>query len=82
LATQLSDSPREAALELARDIAQRPPEAIRAGKALLDASGLISVEEGLQLEERLQKSLLGSRNQIEAVRAVLEKREPEFQDPE
>ncbi len=82
LATHLSDTPREAAFELAREIASKSPSAIRAGKRLLDASGVIAVEAGLQLEEQLQKTLLGKPNQIEAVRANAEKRDPRFVDPD
>jgi enoyl-CoA hydratase/carnithine racemase len=82
LATHVSDTPREAALELAREIASKSPSAIRAGKQLLDATGVLDVEAGLRLEERLQKTLLGTSNQIEAVRANVEKREPRFSDPE
>jgi enoyl-CoA hydratase/carnithine racemase len=82
LATRVSEDPRAEALEMARGIAARSPDAIRAAVQLLDASGLVSVEEGLLLEEKLQKSLLGRPNQIEAVRANLEKRDPEFRDPE
>jgi enoyl-CoA hydratase/carnithine racemase len=81
LATHLSNEPREAALQLAREIAGRSPDAIRAAKRLLDRSGVVSVEEGLRLEEELQRGLLGSPNQVEAVRANLEKREPRFRDP-
>jgi enoyl-CoA hydratase/carnithine racemase len=82
LATHLSDTPREAALALAREIAQKSPSAIRAGKKLLDAAVIAGVEEGLALEQELQTTLLGRPNQVEAVRANLEKREPRFQDPE
>src|SRR5262245_12604940 len=82
LATHVSDTPREAALELAREIASKSPSAIRSGKQLLDATGTLGVEEGLRLEERLQGALFGKPNQIEAVRANLEKREPRFSDPE
>jgi enoyl-CoA hydratase/carnithine racemase len=82
LATHLADSPREAALALAREIAGRSPSAVRAAKRLLDASGVVGVEEGLRLEEELQRSLLGRPNQVEAVRANAEKREPLFRDPE
>ena len=42
LVTRVVDSPREAALEAARDIAARSPDAIRATKALLNASRLSS----------------------------------------
>ena len=82
LATHVSDTPREAALELAREIASKSPSAIRAGKQLLDTSGVVDVETGLRLEERLQSALFGKPNQIEAVRANAEKREPRFSDPD
>jgi enoyl-CoA hydratase/carnithine racemase len=82
LATHVSDTPREAALELAREIASKSPTAIRAGKQLLDASGDLDVAAGLLLEERLQKTLLGTPNQIESVRANVEKREARFEDPD
>jgi len=82
LATHLADAPREAAFELAREIAGRSPDAVRAAKRLFDASGVISVAEGLRLEEELQRGLLGQPNQVEAVRANAEKREPRFRDPQ
>jgi enoyl-CoA hydratase/carnithine racemase len=82
LATHLADSPRDAAFELAREIAGREPRAVRAAKRLLDSSGVVGVEEGLRLEETLQRSLLGKPNQIEAVRANAEKRAPRYGDPD
>jgi enoyl-CoA hydratase/carnithine racemase len=82
LATHVSDTPREAALELAREIASKSPDAIRAAKQLLNDAGLVSLAEGMALEERLQASLIGRPNQVESVRANLEKREPRFRDPE
>jgi len=81
LATRVSDAPREAALTLAREIATKSPAAIRACKQLLNASVTVSVEEGLRLEARLQTSLIGKPEQIEAVKANLEKRAPRFGDP-
>ncbi len=81
LATYLSDTPREAALELAREIAARSPDAIRAGKRLLNESVQLSVDEGLRLEASIQATLIGTPNQTEAVRANLEKRTPAFFDP-
>ncbi len=81
LATHASETPREAALSLAREIASKSPAAVRASKQLLNASVLASVEEGLRLEARLQTSLIGKPEQIEAVRANLEKRPPRFGDP-
>jgi enoyl-CoA hydratase/carnithine racemase len=82
IATHLSDSPRDAAFELAREIAGRSPDAIRAGKRLLNESDRMGLEEGLQLEAQLQATLIGRRNQIEAVKANLESRPPKFRDPE
>ena len=82
LATRAEADPLAAARALATEIASKSPDAIRAGKRLLDASGVVSVAEGLQLEESLQRSLLGRPNQIEAVQANLGKRAPRFADPE
>jgi hypothetical protein len=41
---------------------------------------MLSYAEGLKLEERLQLGLIGTPNQVEAVMANLQKREPKFQD--
>ena len=82
LATRTSEDPRAAALALAREIAEKSPHAVRAAKKLLDASGNVGVEAGLALEEELQRSLIGKPNQVEAVRANLEKRPPRFSDPD
>ena len=81
LATRVSERPRDEALELAREIAAKSPDAIRAGKELLNASVQLSLADGLRLEEKLQAELIGSPNQVEAVRANLEKRAPRFKDP-
>jgi enoyl-CoA hydratase/carnithine racemase len=82
LATHVSDDPRRDALALAREIAGRSPDAVRAAKKLLNTALLGSVADGLRLEAELQASLVGKPNQLEAVRANLEKREPRFHDPE
>jgi len=82
LATRISDAPHQEALALAREIAGKSPHAIRAGKRLIDASVNVTTAEGLRLEERAQRALLGSPNQVEAAKANFEKREPRFEDPE
>jgi enoyl-CoA hydratase/carnithine racemase len=82
LATQVSDAPREAAMEMAMEIASKSPDAIRAGKRLFNETRLLGLAEGLALEERLQASLIGRPNQVEAVKANLEKRDPRFTDPD
>jgi enoyl-CoA hydratase/carnithine racemase len=82
LVTQVCDDPLEAAREMARHIAAKSPHAIRAAKQLLDASGLVDLDTGLRLEAELQAALIGSPNQIETVKANLEKREARYDDPE
>lgn len=82
LATRVVEDPRAAAFETAREIAGRSPSAVRAAKRLLGAAPVVTPEEGLRLEEELQRGLIGGRNQVEAVQANLQKREPKFVDPE
>ena len=69
-------------MTLAQEIASRSPDAVRASKKLWNKALFGSVEEGLALEREIQRTLAGRPNQIEAVRAGLEKRAPNFSDPE
>ncbi len=80
LGTELSDTPLEDAFALARTIAQRSPDAVRAAKRVLNASALVPVEQGFANEFDASAALMGSPNQIESVRAKLEKRAPRFED--
>jgi len=82
LGTELSDRPLEDATALARVIAERSPDAVRAAKQLLNTSGLVPLAEGLANEMAASSELMGRPNQIEAVMAKLQKRPPQFQDPE
>ena len=77
LATRVCDDPRAAAFEIAREIAGKSPDAIRAAKRMLNE---LSVDPGpaLLAESVEQQKLLGSPNQTEAVRANMEKRAPRF----
>ena len=77
LATRICDDPRAAALDVAREIAGKSPDAIRAAKRLLNN---LSVDPGpaLLAESVEQQKLIGSANQTEAVRANIEKRAPKF----
>lgn len=80
LATRVCDDPRAAAFEVAREIAGKSPDAIRAAKRLLNR---LSVDPGpaLLAESVEQQKLLGRANQLEAVRANIDKRAPRFVDP-
>jgi len=81
LATRATETPRESALEMAREIASRSPDAIRAGKKLFDESWIGTRRDGFALEESLQRGLIGSPNQLEAVEANMQNRAPRFRDP-
>ncbi len=81
LVTHVTDDPLTAAMTLAREIAGKSPEAIRFGKQLLEASWHADPAVGLALEQELQAKLIGSPNQIEAVKANFENRAPVFRDP-
>lgn len=80
LVTRLCADPRVAALDYARQVAMRSPDAVRAGKRLLNAASRMSLAEVLLRESEEQLALIGSANQLEAVAANLEKREPRFTD--
>src|SRR3954453_12456223 len=79
LATRICDDPRAAAFELAHEIAGKSPHAIRAAKRMLNN---LSVDPGpaLLAESVEQMKLMGEANQLEAVRANIEKRAPRFAD--
>lgn len=72
--TRVCEDPLAAALETARNIAGRNPDAIRADKTLLNESLYLDTESGLLLESELQDGIIGKPNQIEAVMAELEGR--------
>ncbi len=82
LVTRVCADPKAEALVLAAQIVDRSPHAIRAAKQLLQETRRGDVPSGLKLEESLQRELIGSPNQIEAVKANFEKRAPDFSDPE
>jgi enoyl-CoA hydratase/carnithine racemase len=81
LVTRVADDPLQAALDLAREIAGKSPDAIRAAKHLFEVAWHADPATGLELEQSLQGSLIGSQNQIEAVKANFEKRTPAFKNP-
>ena len=82
LVSHLAEDPLVTAKALAAEIAGRNPHAVRASKHLYEQSWHGDAETGLSLEATLQKNLLGSKNQIEAVHANFEKRTPVFRDPQ
>jgi enoyl-CoA hydratase/carnithine racemase len=81
LATRVTETPREDALALAGEIAAKSPHAVRGAKHLVRlAAGGAPVADVLAEERRVIGSLIGSPNQVEAVTAWFEKREPRYAD--
>lgn len=78
-ATRLADDPHAAAMALAREIAGKNPDAVRAAKRLYNtAAG--DPAPLLMAESVEQAGVIRTPNQIEAVRANMEKRAPAFVD--
>jgi enoyl-CoA hydratase/carnithine racemase len=80
LVTHVADDPLAAARELAAEIAGRSPDAVRGMKHLFNESWTGSPEETLRLEADIQLGLLGTPNQLEAVRAGMLKEPAQFTD--
>jgi enoyl-CoA hydratase/carnithine racemase len=81
LVTKVADDPLAAALELAREIAGKSPDAIRSAKRLYDEAWAATPADALRLESELQAALIGSPNQIAAVTAGMTKQPAAFADP-
>jgi enoyl-CoA hydratase/carnithine racemase len=81
LATRLSETPHDDAMSLAREIADRSPDAVRGAKALLNGLFNQGAAQQFAEERRVIGSLVGMPNQIEAVMANFEKRPASFADP-
>lgn len=77
ISTQLASHPESSAIELARSIASNNPDAVTAIKTLLNTEHA-NAKDSLAQEEALQRTLLFSPNQIEAVQANIQKRAAEF----
>ena len=77
---ELHDQLNAEALAFATDVAAKNPDAIRAGKRLLDLAVEADQHAILLAETTEQVKLIGSPNQVEAVKANLEKRGPHFAD--
>lgn len=80
IVTRICEDPLAEAHRLATEYAAKSPHAIAAAKKLWESAWHSPTEDGLQMEESLQRGLIGSPNQIEAVMANFEKRAPNFKD--
>jgi enoyl-CoA hydratase/carnithine racemase len=78
-ATRTADDPHAEAMALAKEIAVRNPDAVRAAKRLYN--GYSNDAEALLMAESIEQAgVIRTPNQIEAVRANVEKRAPVFRD--
>jgi enoyl-CoA hydratase/carnithine racemase len=82
LTTRVDDDPLAAARDLAAEIRRRSPDAVRAAKRLFESAWHEGGKRNLELETELQKTLIGSPNQMAAVMAGVSGETPEFADPE
>lgn len=80
-ATHADADPLARAMALAHAIAGKSPHAVRAAKDLSNRTALMDDAGVLMAESISQMALMHSANQIESVRAGMEKRAPEFVDP-
>ena len=78
LVTEISANPLEHAMAMANEIAGKNPDAIRFAKKLYEDSWHADEATGLALESSLQTTLMGTENQLEAIKANFEKRAPNF----
>jgi enoyl-CoA hydratase/carnithine racemase len=68
----------DAAMEIARRIAARPPIATRLAKQAVLAAEETSMSAGLEQERRLYELAMATEDRVEGMRAFLEKRRPEY----
>ncbi len=66
------------ALELAGDVAERPPIAARLAKQAVLAADETTLGAGLEHERRLYELAMATEDRVEGMKAFLEKRKPEF----
>jgi enoyl-CoA hydratase/carnithine racemase len=79
--TRLSDKPFETAMQIAREIADRSPDAVRGAKSLINRLSNSGAAEHFAEERRIIYSLIGKPNQVEAVMSNFEKRPAKFRPP-
>ena len=78
--TRVVADPRAAAMETAREVANKSPHAVRAAKRLLNDAVATDAAHGLLAESREQQKLIGAPNQLEAVMSNLQKRAANYRD--
>ena len=73
-----ADELMDEAMALAQRIAKNPPQALRATKQLLRAGTSMPLDSLLQMSAAIQANLHQTEDHLEAVSAMIEKREPDY----
>ncbi len=73
-----ADSWLEEALELAHEVAERPPIAARLAKQAVLAAEETALSASLDAERRMFEIAMATEDRVEGMRAFVEKREPDF----
>lgn len=81
LVTHVCEKPYEEAMTLAREIATKNPDAVRAAKKLLNEVWHGDSARGLLMESELMMTLIGTPNQMEAVSANFSGQTPTYREP-
>jgi enoyl-CoA hydratase/carnithine racemase len=79
--THTSDDPLSSARDLAAEVAAKSPDAVRGAKRLFDEAWNQPPADSLALEAEIQRSLIGSQNQLAAVAAGMTREPAQFADP-
>ena len=78
LITRVSQNPHNDVERSLSTLSMKSPEAIKSVKKLYTCVWPSAGKDGLELESYLQRNLIGTENQMEAVFANFEKRQPKF----
>ena len=81
LVTHVCEKPYDDAMALAREIASKNPDAVRAAKKLLNEVWHGDSARGFMMESDLMMTIMGTPNQLEAITANFTGQAPAFKDP-
>lgn len=80
LVTRVCEKPFEEAMSLAKEIASKNPDAIRAAKKLLNETWHGDSSRGFMMESELMMKIMGTPNQMEAISANLTGKTHKYKD--
>lgn len=81
LVTHVCEEPYEEAMALAKEIASKNPDAVRAAKKLLNEVWHGNSARGFMMESELIMTIMGTPNQLEAISSNFTGQAPAFKDP-